>query len=457
MSSRPTSPRVPELRNKWTVSPEFSDALLTAMRERSRTGGPGPLPRLPSLLQLSPVETLETPSPKSSPMKPDSAERLKMKTRVAIRDTNPHRFQVVSLGDAVRYTASDQSPKDCKTSTGTPPRSPKMARSNQSWKKVRADENTVPTSAREYLKTDTPDRIKTLSERNKNVPAPECPPSDLPPQSHLDNQAICTLPTRDTMLPPDSHGRSAENNKQAKESNYRSTLRAPNNSSRRTLHFKSPSLGNIRTKPNLVLDPQTTPLPRVACRKRTNTLSADHYRRSEKAPNTNSEAVVQCGHQNPGKDSLKRHAIYTQSMYVPVNERQGLLHKEGSRPALDEPSPLHAFPFRSSIPSGLNKPASTPLGSAPVNSALGFIDLPVRPPGLLESTFGSQSSISSVYSQDELAAMNQTRPLTRYGISSEFVQAARSSKLDEAPLQHHPIVFMLLVEIERAMQEWCTI
>lgn len=87
------SPRMPQ-EQKWTVSPEFGDALMTAMRERTKSGGP--IPRLPSLLQLSAPDNIHLKPGPSSEISPDNT-KLTMKTRVAVRDKTPHRFQVVPL------------------------------------------------------------------------------------------------------------------------------------------------------------------------------------------------------------------------------------------------------------------------------------------------------------------------------------------------------------------------
>ncbi|KAK0205980.1 hypothetical protein DFS33DRAFT_547361 [Desarmillaria ectypa] len=78
---------------KWTVSPEFGDALLHAMRER-------PSARIPSIVEL--------PQPKRPQLvvpSPDT-RRLTMKTRIAVRDKTPHRFEVVPLRDVHRRAPS---------------------------------------------------------------------------------------------------------------------------------------------------------------------------------------------------------------------------------------------------------------------------------------------------------------------------------------------------------------
>lgn len=86
-------PRSTNAKDKWTVSPEFGDALLHAMRER-------PSARIPSIVQL--------PQPKRPQLVVPSLEarRLTMKTRIAVRDKTPHRFEVVPLRDVHRRAPS---------------------------------------------------------------------------------------------------------------------------------------------------------------------------------------------------------------------------------------------------------------------------------------------------------------------------------------------------------------
>ncbi|KAK0451972.1 uncharacterized protein EV420DRAFT_1559490, partial [Desarmillaria tabescens] len=85
--------RTTNANGKWTVSPEFGDALLHAMRER-------PSARIPSIVELPPPKRpqLVVPSP--------DARRLTMKTRIAVRDKTPHRFEVVPLRDVHRRAPS---------------------------------------------------------------------------------------------------------------------------------------------------------------------------------------------------------------------------------------------------------------------------------------------------------------------------------------------------------------
>lgn len=85
--------RTTDTSGKWTVSPEFGDALLHAMREQSYT-------RIPSILEL--------PQPKRPELLVPSrdARRLTKKTRIAVRDKTPHRFEVVPLREVQRRAPS---------------------------------------------------------------------------------------------------------------------------------------------------------------------------------------------------------------------------------------------------------------------------------------------------------------------------------------------------------------
>ncbi|KAJ7625486.1 hypothetical protein FB45DRAFT_1029853 [Roridomyces roridus] len=77
----------------WPVSPEFEDALaLATERHMARTS---PETLHPTSLEIS------SPYTPASPIVPRSGS-LMMKTRVAVRDKNPHRFQVVPLRDAAQ-------------------------------------------------------------------------------------------------------------------------------------------------------------------------------------------------------------------------------------------------------------------------------------------------------------------------------------------------------------------
>ncbi|KAG6853710.1 hypothetical protein C0991_002126 [Blastosporella zonata] len=411
--------------NKWTVSPEFGDALLAAMGEKSNAGGP--LPRLPSMLQLPLPQTPETPT-LPSPIK-DSAERLKMKTRVAIRD-HPHRFQIVPLREAFEQKRSrERQPLELASL-----RKSGISRTSiQSFKKPRVNENDpVPPSNDQNcpVKIDTPGRPSILSERNKNVHAIGFSSFESPASlSHVTSRSEV------------HHGDLLVNTKQPKE-------RSNTELNRNTLHFKSPSLGNLRTKPNLDIDLDIAPLPRiVSCRKRTNTLSADHTRRDERA--TSVEPEQRSDRRNlKKKDSLKRHAIYTQSLYVPVHERPSLLLDETCSELFTESCPLQAFPFRSSIPTSRNKPDIS-LRVSTIGNALGFINVQVGAPESLENNLRSHS-LSSIYSQDEL-----TRPLTYCAPPSNCnLNKAAEIVADIEPLKHQPIILELLVEVEKMIKEW---
>ncbi|KAK0498182.1 hypothetical protein EDD18DRAFT_79782 [Armillaria luteobubalina] len=78
---------------KWTVSPEFGDALLHAMRERPST-------RIPSIVELPPSKRPQLVAPSLE------SRRLTMKTRIAVREKTPHRFEVVPLRDVHRRAPS---------------------------------------------------------------------------------------------------------------------------------------------------------------------------------------------------------------------------------------------------------------------------------------------------------------------------------------------------------------
>ncbi|KAG6885484.1 hypothetical protein C0993_001091 [Termitomyces sp. T159_Od127] len=413
-SSRSTQPK-----QKWTVSPEFGDALLAAMRERSNTGGP--VPRLPSILQLPSPGVLTTHA-LSSPTRLDTAERLKMKTRVAIREHDPHRFQVVPIRDAAKYSTNQKLPSRERQSVesvsirGQVP----VRESLHSWKKGRVNENDLAPQSllqdHRRIKTITPDQPAILSERNRNIPdrkhdslkMPVSSSTHLASRLRLDSQPLT---------------------EQSQQSNSEQCSSEKTMSRRNKLHNKSTSLGNLRTKPNLDIDLKANPLPRVtSCRKRTNTLSADFNHEPECA--ISSEPVQRPDRLNPvKKDSIRRHAIYTQSLYVPALERPN----ETSAQLSAESSSIRVLTSRSSTPANPNK--FNAFSTSRAGNALGFIDvksLAVREHG---SSLISQPSISSIYSQDEpICTLN-------LGPTSNF---------------HHPIVVELLAEVEKAMREWST-
>ncbi|KAG6918507.1 hypothetical protein DXG01_013867 [Tephrocybe rancida] len=418
-----------QLANKWTVSPEFSDALLIAMRERSHSGGP--LPRLPSMLQLPSPETPGTRSSLPSPTKPDSAERLKMKTRVAIRDRDPHRFQIVPLSDADNYSFEQKRSRERQPLERAAARGSTLSRASlHSGTKNHLSENTAAPPKQVHdgpVKFDTPARSTILSERNKNVPAQALSSSDTPAslrskdasrsEGHIDNRPLLGS---------------------TKQPKQRSSPSETTKYNHNPLHFKSPSLGNLRTKPNLDIDLETTPLPRVtSCRKRTNTLSVEHSRGSERiaAP----EPIQRPDRRILAKDSLKRHAIYTQSLYVPVHDRPNLPYNDTSSNLSKEP--LASYPFRSSIPTSHNTDASLQF-STQIGSALGFLDMPA---GALVSSLKTQSSISSDYSENEFV-----RPLSYRDSPSNFDLRQAATILEE----HPPIILKLLAEVDKAMEEW---
>ncbi|KAG5650690.1 hypothetical protein H0H81_011364 [Sphagnurus paluster] len=398
------------------------------------------------MLQLptSSAQSPETSSQDSFATRTESPERLKMKTRVAIRNRNPHRFQIVPLGDVSRFVYKDQAPTRDRKQPLTLARSPGtgtgIVRSGQ---KLRTSENTVSVSAHESSKVVTSDSPRTLSERNTNIQAaterPVPQPTAPVPTNPL--QTSATQPNETTPCP------------QAPETPSR----------RRKPHFKSPSLGNIRTKPNHDYDLESTPVPRaVACRKRTNTLSASHSQRS-----IHNGPVGPAALDPTKKDPLKRHAIYTQSLYVPLNDRPLFFQDPNPGPAdtsvsvslsLSSSSPLDVFPFRSSIaskPKNPVPPSSKYTLPMHTGNALGFINVPSPLEHRFESQSSSLSSAYSLYSLpsvDELShpPLAETRPLTQYALPD----TERKAVVKESPLLHSKIVSLLLLEVDEALREW---
>ncbi|KAJ6590452.1 hypothetical protein DFH09DRAFT_1423004, partial [Mycena vulgaris] len=84
----------------WPVSPEFEDALALAT-QRHLAQPSSPAPRQHSLAVPSSLSDPHDQRPPSPASVPRSAS-LMMKTRVAVRDKTPHRFQVVPLRDAAQ-------------------------------------------------------------------------------------------------------------------------------------------------------------------------------------------------------------------------------------------------------------------------------------------------------------------------------------------------------------------
>ncbi|GLB33330.1 hypothetical protein LshimejAT787_0102140 [Lyophyllum shimeji] len=410
----------------------------------------------PPWLRSSSAELRETPSPTSS-IKLDSVERLTMKTRVAIREKN-HRFQVVPLRDAGHYPSGHHTPsKSLKTTVVTATRSSGLARLNlHSRKKLCADENTVPTFAESYTKIiSTPERLRRLQERNEDLRAAEYSSFKSRAKTTTNSRHVNSESSAQNTLISQALTETSKHNAPPR----RPSLENNNYSGRHSLHFKSPSLGSLRTKPDSDLDLEATPVPRVTCRKRTNTLSAAHdICHGDMLP-----ANVENDRRNLMRkvDSVKRHAIYTQSLCIPMHERPKTPSEDVPKLALEESSLLRAFPFRSSIPVSRNKDDSTTRRSEYTTSALAVTNMPAGPEESSHSTAGSQSSVSSVYSQDESspsqAPLVQTRPLMRLASPSGVGQTGRDSKVDEISIQHHPIISMLLLEVEKAREVWCTI
>lgn len=87
----------------WPVSPEFEDALALATQRHLAQPPSSPHQHHASL--ATPSSTSITSIYDHSLLSPDSIPRsasLMMKTRVAVRDKTPHRFQVVPLRDAAQ-------------------------------------------------------------------------------------------------------------------------------------------------------------------------------------------------------------------------------------------------------------------------------------------------------------------------------------------------------------------
>ncbi|RDB15434.1 hypothetical protein Hypma_004179 [Hypsizygus marmoreus] len=488
----PSSPLTPE----WTVSPEFGDALLTAMRERSLSGAE-PLPRLPSLLQLP---TPTTP-PSTSTISGNSAERLKMKTRVAVRDGSPHRFQVVPLRDintqpqANTMPAKPQRPvlnhrKSLVSNYEFPMNRHSHAVSENRVKCRVANENNFPSNTHGSVKVDTPERSRTLAKRHRNIPTLEQPSLHVPAE-HQTKQPTTSVTIQRVPI-PSNYASTADpkdnlaSRRQSKDQHARSSLRTRNSADQGRPgilhHFRTPSLGNLRTKSAIVPEFDASTLPCIPFRKRTNTVSADSDRRSNQAPLTveletpGSLQPLAVGETNPSK----RHAIYTQSLYyVPHTEQSSLavghIEDPGSKrpvsldnregPATEAPgSSRHLgrdelFPRSSKIPT-----LSSGGGRADNTNALGFLGLSAPRPKLRSSsglhwdTFESDSSLSSFWSRDDLslasqAALLETRPLM-CGRASDLQCAGPRDKRTEKAVVHHPIVVSLLAEVEKAMLEW---
>ncbi|KAG6827427.1 hypothetical protein H0H93_015635 [Arthromyces matolae] len=209
-------------------------------------------------------------------------------------------------------------------------------------------------------------------------------------------------------------------------------------------YFKSPSLGNLRTKPKLDIDLKANPLPRVTtCRKRTNTLSADP-RRSHDSDRSITKDYAQRDDPRLGKkDSVRRHAIYTQSLYVPFHERPNIPSLPDETPRttqnaqLSEELPtLQDYPFRSSIQTRLNKYATLP--AAPSKDSLTLLDSGI--PTLRSRHFNTQTSMSSIYSQDTYHSRHSSR-------TGSLAKTTHN-------ISHHPIILQLLIDVEQVRQEW---
>lgn len=102
-------------------------------------------------------------------------------------------------------------------------------------------------------------------------------------------------------------------------------------------HYKSPSLGNIPVPQSSQSISSNDPtFPTVRLRKRTNTLSAAPSLDSVHASHSGNS--VTSGTMLPKEDTVKRRAIYTQSVYIPstsTNISLNNIYNLGSSPSRD--------------------------------------------------------------------------------------------------------------------------
>ncbi|KAF9463190.1 hypothetical protein BDZ94DRAFT_1297972 [Collybia nuda] len=320
------SPRIPQ-EQKWTVSPEFSDALLAAMRERTESGGP--IPRLPSLLQLPGSDTITSPVTVSEVSLDNT--KLTMKTRVAVRDKTPHRFQVVPLREIRSFAfPSQDSIQLSKATRGAPCTAKLNTQGTNKTHTPNVNDNSVPTAnqiqeQKHAFASEQHERGQTLGDVNKILPDLKNPCIAIQPTSPImpslpEEQRI---PARRTPLPP-----VLEKVQPQLITTHRSTmptrsiLRSRNVKDHDYSHVKSPSLGNLHEKPPLSREHNFATLPRVGCRKRTNTLSVDGSTLLRGDLVIYEETKILERRCPLEHNALKRHAIYTQSLFVPHDERR---------------------------------------------------------------------------------------------------------------------------------------
>lgn len=341
------------------------------------------------------------------------------------------------------------------------------------------------------------ERTRTLSERNSNIPTPENPSFEIQiSRSTISlnlsgEQPTQLTPTHQTLFPSNHEGsemvqhHSIATHRSSMPA--RSILRTRNANEHDYSHFKSPSLGNLHEKPPLSQQHDYSTLPRVRCRKRTNTLSVDNSTRLKHDLTVCEETKILERRRPMEHNALKRHAIYTQSLYVPHDERDSSgrvrLASESKRPsfldAKKDTSYLDSCQHRTSK-SSLQSNSSATCSSRHVRSlsgnynALGLVDVPlvsrsIFPSSSLTQGFSSdsQSSISSIYSQDGLslnsqnsqATLTQTRPLAQSLFSSDYQLVVRrqTRELGKGMIAHHPIIVGLLAEVDEALKEWQSI
>jgi len=418
------------------------------MRER---GHPGGSPRLPLLLQLNSPESIAHPtSTASSSYSPD---RMKMRTRVAVRDKTPHRFQVVPLRDA-RFSANhlpakDHSPgvKASKTPlAATYTEIPLPARL-----KFRAVQSPYQPSTKRpppgHQRNKTQGR-KPLVELDQNILGVGCPNPNLSPslptmeQPNIETSAISPSPLSldyrssaseysqysqsfDDSCPDLSRLRSSLQSNSAQESYSRGP----------TPHFKSPSLGSMLQ--NTSSAPKSEAVFRIKTRDRISTLSIGSLSDRRGRPNSSSD--------RQDRDLFKRHAIYSRP---PV-----LAESEESVAATN----IQPGEWSVDIPR-LGLQAVVHLDYSGRQDDAGYMNDLLRSRVSPSVSFESQSSISSVYSQDALslysqAALIQTRPLTCYGRRSPGNKANILMGTDDT-IAHHPIIATLIQDVEDLILEW---
>jgi hypothetical protein len=346
-----------------------------------------------------------------------------------------------------------------------------------------------------------PERVRTLSERNQNVPEPEYPSFDtqvpsptisanLPPGE----QSTQLTPIRRTLFPP-TYEDSEKSQPQPilphrSSMPARSILRTRNTNEHdySHSHFKSPSLGNLCEKPSLSPQYDHATLPRVGCRKRTNTLSVDNSARLKQDLAVCEEMKVPERRRPLEHNALKRHAIYTQSLYVPHDERNSFSGRMFSASECKRPPFLAAKEDTgysiSSRPQTLklslqpDTPVSRPwyghdksLSGNNHQNVLGLTAFPLATRSMVPSSSfardlssDSQSSISSIYSQDgpsfnSQAMFIQTRPLTQTRLFSDYelIVRRRTEEFGKGVIVHHPMIVALLAEVDDVMNLWQSI